>query len=632
MPRSMFWLVFVLLACAAEDSAVSIQIPAQSTDIIRASDDMYTSNDIRLPVDSRVLSDVAMVPVDTREVSIDVRLPDDSGVLADAEVIPADIGGGMDDSITSNDTLDALNNPDMYTSGEDIADGSSDLADVVGGGDVSTPGIDSGGTDVPSGDVGPGIEDLPSDPTSAELVYVTPAPYGLALRNPLKGFTTNGNNTNEWATLRHVYIKWNELENDESDTVDKIIAVTEQKFGGLAEQHIKVIPRVYLHWNAEDQKYWPADMTPDDYTSPQFQERLERLIERLGAVWNTDGRVAFVEMGIFGKWGEHHSPAPIPELQALAANAFATAFPNKQVSVRHAWNEFEMHPFGEYWDSFAHYDQQWLHGASIHTLNTETERYKSHYIGGETAYNWGNWTIQPGTDPTDSVTDPIHRAFVVNTARWLHCTQLRWIAGYDAADVAAQVGAEVVQRNLGYRFILEDVGFSPVADDDGLTVTLAVRNEGSAPFYYAWPLEVSLLDPDTKEPIWKSTFESVDIRSWLGGAGWPSPDWIPTSNWPVFYPSETWSDTPAVWAVPAATYQIEENFDVVAPPGTYILAVAILDPAGMVPSVRFATSNYLTGGRHPVGLVAVQAGMGGPLPDGFLMDDPGFDETLYYVP
>ena len=147
MPRSMFWLVFVLLSCAAEDSAVSTESSAQSTDIIRTSDDMYISNDVRLPVDS--------------------------GVLADVEVIPADIDVGVDDSITSNDILDALNDPDTYTSGEDIADASSDLADVMGGGDVSTPDIDSGGTEVPSGDVGPGTEDLPSGPTSAELVYVT---------------------------------------------------------------------------------------------------------------------------------------------------------------------------------------------------------------------------------------------------------------------------------------------------------------------------------------------------------------------------------------------------------------------------------------------------------------------------
>ncbi len=39
------------------------------------------------------------------------------------------------------------------------------------------------------------------------------------------------------------------------------------------------------------------------------------------------------------------------------------------------------------------------------------------------------------------------------------------------------------------------------------------------------------------------------------------------------------------------------------PEGESILALAILDPAGMVPSARFAIQNYYTGGRHPIGLL-----------------------------
>ena len=72
--------------------------------------------------------------------------------------------------------------------------------------------------------------------------------------------------------------------------------------------------------------------------------------------------VAFIELGIFGKWGEHHSPAPEPFMQDIAGDAFAQAFSDKIVSVRHAWREFQNHDFGEYWDSFAHYDQMWPHG------------------------------------------------------------------------------------------------------------------------------------------------------------------------------------------------------------------------------------------------------------------------------
>ena len=94
----------------------------------------------------------------------------------------------------------------------------------------------------------------------------------------------------EWATLNHVYIRWNELEDREADGIDRIRQVTEQKFAGVAERNVKVIPRVYLHWSRDDQKYWPSDMVTDDFSSPQFQARLRRLVSRLGEVWNDDPR------------------------------------------------------------------------------------------------------------------------------------------------------------------------------------------------------------------------------------------------------------------------------------------------------------------------------------------------------
>jgi hypothetical protein len=102
----------------------------------------------------------------------------------------------------------------------------------------------------------------------SDLVEVVPAPYAKALRNPLKGFTTRGIHDHEWATLAHTYIKWNELENHESDGNDKIRRVTDKMWGDIASRNIKVIPRVYLHWSG-NQKFWPADMKPDDYTHPE---------------------------------------------------------------------------------------------------------------------------------------------------------------------------------------------------------------------------------------------------------------------------------------------------------------------------------------------------------------------------
>ena len=60
-----------------------------------------------------------------------------------------------------------------------------------------------------------------SDP--ADQATIQPREYAGALRNPLKGFTNRGfSEDNPWATLIHVYIPWNQIENEEADGIDKI--------------------------------------------------------------------------------------------------------------------------------------------------------------------------------------------------------------------------------------------------------------------------------------------------------------------------------------------------------------------------------------------------------------------------
>ncbi|MDO8952900.1 MAG: hypothetical protein Q7U86_09765, partial [Draconibacterium sp.] len=94
-------------------------------------------------------------------------------------------------------------------------------------------------------------------------VIIQPKEYVGALRNPMMGFTTNGIKDHPWGSLAFSYLRWNELENNESDGINKIINVCNQKWGNVASKNVKVIPRVYLHWDGE-QKYWPSDMQKDD--------------------------------------------------------------------------------------------------------------------------------------------------------------------------------------------------------------------------------------------------------------------------------------------------------------------------------------------------------------------------------
>jgi hypothetical protein len=65
--------------------------------------------------------------------------------------------------------------------------------------------------------------------------------------------------------------------------------------------------------------------------------------------------------------------------------------------------------------------------------------------------------------------------------------------------------------------------------------------------------------------------------------------------------------------------------------GRYVLALALLDPAGNLPCARFAVVNYFRGGRHPFGTVAVGASENAPTDAPIAFDDIAADRSLRYA-
>ena len=61
------------------------------------------------------------------------------------------------------------------------------------------------------------------------------------------------------------------------------------------------------------------------------------------------------------------------------------------------------------------------------------------------------------------------------------------------------------------------------------------------------------------------------------------------------------------------------------------MSLAVLDPAGMLPSLRFAAMNYFTGGRHPMGYVGVGADSDEYELKNAEFDDIQSDKTLRYI-
>jgi hypothetical protein len=452
-----------------------------------------------------------------------------------------------------------------------------------------------------------------------QFITIKPEEYTEAIPNPLKGFRPYlgadtseavnpkpGLSGHEFGNLRKHYIKWNDIEGLASDGVDRILEYCNHCWEDVEKHNIKIIPRVYLQWGEESQSHWPADMRALDWTSPQFTDRLEKMIGKLGTAWDNDPRVAYVEMGIYGKWGEHHSPEIPPDIMAIMGDGFKNSFLNKLVMQRHPL-DFKNYSFGIYWDSFAHADQN-EHAKGILNLGS---RWKNAVIGGECAYDWGNWRIQPGPYATASVSNPVHRIYIENLIKKLHVNHLGWIDEYNQADDKAVKGAAHLQKAMGYRFLIKEFTYPKwIEPGKHLEIVLKIVNTGATPFYYNWPVEVSLLDPKTKQPVWKTKLQNTDIRQWL--------------------PGDQWNSRGNYYEIPAEIYPVKESFALPAGlgKGIYLLAISILDPAGDRPSVRLAIKNYLNGGMHPIGFIGLGVENNAPAFRDF--DDMRKDRSLYY--
>jgi hypothetical protein len=470
------------------------------------------------------------------------------------------------------------------------------------------------------------------DPTTGtEWVTVVPREFSGAINNPLKGFCDY--KQDGYGLLERRYIPWNVLERSTDDGVERIIAHINEitKSGGkrFEELNVKLVPRVYLDWDdspgtaQKPKQHWPADLHTFDYDSPAFQERLQALVAKLGKAWDDDPRIFAVQMGLIGRFGEHHHPAPTAEQRRLLTEAFQKAFKNKPVLVRHTDREFMEAGFGVYYDTFANLSRETPAGPEDQFPWQATHVYRDIWkrapIEGEVEYIWqqresAKPTETFGRTPDETMKVPAYRRYMVDKIRRYHASYLGWIDDYNAADRDVLVGAAEIQEAFGYRFVLDSVNYPRAVQPGGkLTVKLAVRNTGSAPFYLDWPVAVALLDSATKKPVWSAPLNGVDIRRWL--------------------PGEDWDSAAFSYRSPAKKHDAAGETELPADlkSGEYILALAILDrQGGMTPSVRFATENYFRGGWHPFGSI----GVGEAPPDVALknttFDSPAFDDSLRY--
>lgn len=498
---------------------------------------------------------------------------------------------------------------------------------------------------------------------SGEVVTIHPQEYEGAIKNPLMGMaekdffvnTTDSASLEDqpldympWATLMMTYIPWDHLEEQESDTIDKISDYLDQRWRGkdsngewhpYEEYNIKVIPRVYLRFPSSTSgnsgdfyglagDHWPADMRAGDFTSAQFDARLKRLVERLGELWDNDPRVAYVQMGIFGTWGEQHGTAKPVNIEQY----FMDNFKNKKVQVRN-------HHTGQWTatNKFGHYND------SIGNLNIDSN-WQTRPIGGEPGYDYTGQYIH-GWNAYETHMDEDYINNTSNMIRYTHAIYLTWLGEYTygsrwvpgneawglnyylANKAALDQGAETVQKQLGYRYVVSEFSYPrQINPDESFNVSFNVENKGSAPMYYNWPVQLSLKDPDTNEIIWSDTFKDLDIRDWQPGSGYTS-----YNN----RKAGSWSEAVLEYSNPAEVHTVSGSFNLPADVPTdkdYMIQLAVLDPGGNVPSLRFSIENYKAGGYHPMGYIGVNKDPIETEIDPSYFDNPSVDVSLrYYI-
>jgi hypothetical protein len=419
----------------------------------------------------------------------------------------------------------------------------------------------------------------PEDPAGSEPepVYVpleAPAwakpegTYSLAYRegpvdNPLKGFLPFSNSDKEG------YFKEND--DDWRETVDQLPhsmeffylplkeimkgdkqfdwSVMEQEISEIADRGNQAIFRVYLDYpnkpsgipefllerGLETRAYdyfgnggEEGTSVAPDYNDPNLMQALQDFIVALGAKYDGDPRVGFVQVGLIGFWGEWHTwpqdgytPEdswtttdaaeatdgtltdwmPTAENQEKIVDGFDEAFDETRILVRYPTSFNKDLNLGYHDDSFAFQTlppafggQDW-HFVGRLINNGVTEKWKTEPVGGEMRPEiqikmWDN-------DPPRYEDTPIEGAQGEDFYKALELTHASWlkVQGIFQTPLApdALERAKQASRDLGYEYHVPKA-YLAAGTTGSWKVAVEVENRGVAPFYYDWQVELAAID------------------------------------------------------------------------------------------------------------------------------------------
>lgn len=151
------------------------------------------------------------------------------------------------------------------------------------------------------------------------------------------------------------------------------------------------------------------------------------------------------------------------------------------------------------------------------------------------------------------------------TMQRLESSHFSWIGPYSPAIAGIRepsfvARSQALVRRMGYEYRLDEIRLPrEVRKGQPLPVEIRGRNQGVAPFYYHWPVEMAL--KDSRGRIARRWTVEADIRNWLPGS-----------------------------------FRFTSRAKVAVSPGGYELMLGIIDPWTKKPAIGFANALPRQGG------------------------------------
>lgn len=298
-----------------------------------------------------------------------------------------------------------------------------------------------------------------------------------------------------------------------------------------------------------------------NYNSPVLISNHEKLINALAARYNENNLIAFIAIGSIGHWGEFHTwqgrnsaiPFPSTAITDKYVSHYIKAFKNKFLLMRRPFNIAKNNNMGLFNDSFGDINQTYTlfldyinNGYTDYFTNDQHTKMPDFW---KIAPSGGEFANYPGLQYFQE--DKINQ-----TLKSLSDTHVSWLGPSFPSSQALgnnlKGNFDRVSNTMGYRFIVKSVSHNKtVTISTGLSVDMVIENKGVTPFYYKWPLELSLSNSNGK--IVYSVITREDITTWLPGE---------------------------------VTLKQVLNIPGKLPRGKYTLCIAILDPSTNKPGIN----------------------------------------------